>query len=109
MDHKPLIFSTGSYGYMKDQMMVENHFDDGQVERKFFPDGERYQRIMTPPRGRQVYVIAGTISDADTMELVDLSHGLVEQGARRLTVIVPYFSYSTMERDVLPGEVVTAK
>jgi ribose-phosphate pyrophosphokinase len=33
----------------------------------------------------------------------------VKNGARRLTLVVPYFGYSTMERAVKSGEVVTAK
>ena len=31
------------------------------------------------------------------------------EGARRLTIVCPFFGYATMERAVLPGEVVTAK
>src|SRR5205814_1132047 len=53
--------------------------------------------------------IGGTISDGDTLELYDLATGLVQNGAQSLTLLIPYFGYSTMERPVKPGEVVTAK
>src|SRR5262245_19760572 len=106
---KPLLFSIQSYDYLRTQLMRSSCFCDGQVERKIFPDGERYLRILTDLRGQDALVIGGTTGDSDTMELYQLVFGLVSQGARRVTVIIPYFSYSTMERDVLPGEVVTAK
>jgi phosphoribosylpyrophosphate synthetase len=83
--------------------------DSGDVETSFFPDGERYSRIMTSVDGREVVVIGGTISDADTLELYDLASAIVKYGARRLTVVIPYFGYSTMERAVKRGEIVTAK
>jgi ribose-phosphate pyrophosphokinase len=43
------------------------------------------------------------------MELYDLACGLSSYGARSLSLVVPFFGYSTMERAVHPGEVVTAK
>ena len=43
------------------------------------------------------------------MELYDLACGLVYYGALTLTLVVPYFGYSTMERVEQTGEVITAK
>ena len=54
-------------------------------------------------------LLGGSISDNDTLELYDLACSLVYYGARRLTLILPFFGYSTMERAMRSGEVVTAK
>lgn len=84
-------------------------FELGTVERTEFPDGEHYRRVATASRGRDVVLLGGTISDHDTLELYDLACGLAYYGARRLTLVMPFFGYSTMERATRPGEVVTAK
>jgi ribose-phosphate pyrophosphokinase len=84
-------------------------YEFGEVERREFPDGERYRRLLTKCRGREVILLGGTISDSDTLELYDLACALVYYGARRLSIVLPFFGYSTMERAVRPGEVVTAK
>jgi ribose-phosphate pyrophosphokinase len=81
----------------------------GSLERRFFPDGERYLRYLDDVRGHDVVILGGTVSDQDTLELFDLSGSVVRYGARSLTLVVPYFGYSTMERAVKYGEVVTAK
>jgi ribose-phosphate pyrophosphokinase len=81
----------------------------GKVEVKDFPDGERYQRIVSDISDKDVILVAGTISDQDTLELYDLACALVKYGARSLDLVIPYFGYSTMERSVKRGEVVTAK
>jgi len=84
-------------------------FDCGEVEVQHFPDGERYQRIVTEVDGRKVVLVGGTISDADTLELFDMAYSLVSMGAESLLLMIPYFGYATMERSVKKGEVVTAK
>jgi ribose-phosphate pyrophosphokinase len=94
---------------MADQIACEGRWQRGEVEVRLFPDGERYQRIITPIMGRDLVLVGGMIGDSETLELYDLACALVKYGARRLHVIVPYFGYSTMERAVSPGEVVTAK
>lgn len=106
---KKIIFSIRSYNYLKEKILEEGPFEEGLVEVKFFPDGERYQRIITDVSGRHVVLIGGTISDSDTLELYDLAYSLVKYGALSLTVIIPYFGYSTMERAAEVREVVTAK
>jgi ribose-phosphate pyrophosphokinase len=109
MADSPLLFSTQDYRYLLTSVCEGRDFEQGEVEVKTFPDGERYQRIVTKVSERDVILIGGTHSDAATLELYDLACSMVKHGARSLTVMVPYFAYSTMERSVRSGEVVTAK
>lgn len=105
----PLIFSTSSYDYLKESLCKISDFEKGRIEQKRFPDGELYQRILSEVIDRDVVLIGGTVSDSDTLEVYDLACAMVKYGAKTLTLIVPYFGYSTMERAVKEGEVVTAK
>ena len=106
---KKILFHTQNYAYLAEKVLAEDDFEAGIVEQKLFTDGERYQRILSDIEDRDVVVLGGTIDDSSTMELLDLSSSLVSYGADSLSLVVPYFGYSTMERAVLPGEVVTAK
>jgi ribose-phosphate pyrophosphokinase len=105
----PLIYSTRSYEYLRAEMCALGGFTPGEIEHQQFPDGEQYRRIATPCDECDVILLGGTISDADTLELYDLACALVYHGARRLSLVIPYYGYATMERAVHPGEVVTAK
>lgn len=84
-------------------------FTRGTIERVEFPDGEHYRRLVEDVAERRVVLLAGTVSDADTLELFDLACAAVKYGARALALVIPFYGYSTMERAVKPGEVVTAK
>jgi len=104
-----LLFSTAAYAYLADDLAKTTRGELGLIEREHFPDGERYLRVATEVSGRDVALIGGTISDGDTLELYDLACAIAKYGARRLTLVIPYFGYSTMERATQSGEVVTAK
>jgi ribose-phosphate pyrophosphokinase len=106
---QPLVFSTRKYALLCERVCAAGGFDRGQVETEDFPDGELYQRIASDSAARHCVVIGGTPTDEDTLELYDLSFGVVMQGAESLTIVIPYFGYSTMERAVRRGEVVKAK
>jgi ribose-phosphate pyrophosphokinase len=105
----PIVISTKTYGYLAERIVQHAGWPQGEVVREEFPDGERYQRIATELADRDVIIIGGTIDDANTLELYDLASTAVRAGAYRLTLVIPYFGYSTMERAVRPGEAVTAK
>ena len=111
----PVLFTTRSYQYLAPSFnevpgVCEGCFDLGEILVKTFPDGERYQRIETSVRDRDVVYLGGTINDADTLEMFDACCGIVAHGARSLTIVIPYFGYSTMERaKPMTREVVTAK
>jgi ribose-phosphate pyrophosphokinase len=81
---------------------------EGGLEVKKFPDGETYHKMDTVA-GKHVIIIGGTVSDSETLELYDMGCHSVKMGARTLTLIIPYFGYSTMERAVQSGEIVKAK
>ncbi|HTO91777.1 MAG TPA: ribose-phosphate diphosphokinase [Candidatus Sulfotelmatobacter sp.] len=104
-----LLFTSEPYRELGAAVCRLRGFEPGEVAREIFPDGELFQRILTPLAGRDVVLIAGTVSDEQTCRLFDLATGLVESGASRLTLVIPYFGYSTMDRAGRPGEVVTAK
>ena len=109
LDDTPLALATSSYGYLRDDLCTCARVEPARLEVRRFPDGERYLRLLDDLRERDVVLIGGTINDEETLELYDLACTVVKYGARRLTLIIPYFGYSTMERAVHPGEVVTAK
>jgi len=104
-----LLFSTERYQELGSDIAGAGDFDLGVIERKVFPDGERYRRIDTDCSGRDVVLIGGTVDDIDTLEIYDLASGLVHLGVHTLTLVLPWFGYQTMERASKPGEIVAAK
>ncbi len=104
-----LLFAIPSYAYLEPAFVAAGDFEHGEIERKLFPDGERYLRIKSELWGRDVVVLGGTPTDADWLEVFDLACGIARGGARSLAIVMPYFGYSTMERAVKPGEIVVAK
>ncbi|HLP40526.1 MAG TPA: ribose-phosphate diphosphokinase, partial [Fibrobacteria bacterium] len=76
---------------------------------RVWPDGELYQAVETPPQGKSVVLLAGTGTEADTLETFDLASALVHLGAARLIVVLAFFGYGTMEKSRNPHAVITAK
>lgn len=106
---KQIIFSTNSYNFLKDSICKNTKFEEGIIEKKAFPDGEKYNRIISDVLNRDIVFLGGTINDSDTLDIYDISCAISKYGAKSLTLIIPYYGYSTMERAVKKGEVVTAK
>ncbi len=104
-----VVFSTGRYTYLKRRLCEGSALEAGRLQERIFPDGEKYRRVLTDVAGRDVVLLGGTVDDEDTLELFDLACCLVRLGAHILTLVIPWYGYQTMEREVLRGEVVTAK
>jgi ribose-phosphate pyrophosphokinase len=104
-----LLFSIPSYAYLEPRLLAAGDFEKGAIERKTFPDGERYLRLASDSWGRDVVLLGGTPTDLDWLEVYDTGYAITRAGARSLSIVMPYFGYATMERAVRPGEVVTAK
>lgn len=104
----PLLFTTSTYAYLESEFLAYGTYQRGAVERRTFPDGERYLRLADDSWGRDVVLLGGTPTDLDWLEVYDLGCAISRAGARSLSLVMPYFGYATMERASLPGEVVTA-
>jgi ribose-phosphate pyrophosphokinase len=104
-----VVFALPSHAPLAAELREDAGLVPGELEYRHFPDGERYLRILTPVIERDVVVVGGTTSDTDTLDLFDLSCGLVKEGVRSLSLVIPFYGYSTMERAVRPGEIVVAK
>jgi ribose-phosphate pyrophosphokinase len=117
MYRPPVIVSTAGSRYFAER--VAEGFEDPwllDTERTRFGDqatGERYLRLALADRadlfGRDVIFVASTATDDDLAEVCRVGAAIAKYGARRVIYAIPYFGYSTMERAVKPGEVVTAK
>ena len=106
---KPIILSTPAYAYLAKSLSQLTGIELGRVEIKHFPDGERYMRILCHIRDRDVYFLCSSHSDNEAILSYDFACGIAKYGAKRMNLIMPYFGYSTMERAVKEGEIVTAK
>ncbi len=76
-----------------------------------FPDGENYIRVSGDVRDEDVVVVQTTSPPQDErmMQLFLLASAAEGQGARTVTAVVPYLSYSRQDKVFLPGEAFSAK
>jgi ribose-phosphate pyrophosphokinase len=79
------------------------------VERKVFPDGEVYVRLQERVRDEHVVIVQTTYPTSALVELLFLEEAAHDQGAREISVVVPYFAYSRQDRVFQEGEIVSAK
>lgn len=91
----------------------------GRIERRVFSDGERYVRPVTrvrPPSpkasegqgGQDVIVIANTGPDAGAfLDLLILLHTIRLNGARHITLVIPYLAYARQDHSDQPQAPVT--
>ena len=71
-----LLFTIPSYAYLEPAFLAARDFERGTIERKQFPDGERYLRITQDLWGRDVLLLGGTPTDMDWLEVFDLACGI---------------------------------
>lgn len=105
-----IVYTTADYQYFADELLNSGaKLKRGDIETASFPDGESYKRIKDKTAGHHCIIVAGLQTDSNFMEVCEMSQYLVEHDAKKLTVIIPYFGYSTMERATKDGELVKAK
>lgn len=107
----PNLLASQQYAYLKQNLLRSGKFDDLAIETQVFPDGERYFRLTDSAElsGKPAVYICGTTDDTAILEAYNVCCTLVCEGCSELHLVIPYFGYSTMERAVKSGEVVTAK
>lgn len=85
------------------------------LEERDFEDGEHKSRPLVSVRGRDVYVIqplhgdaAGSVNDR-LLRLLFLLQNLKDQGAARVTAVLPYLAYARKDRRTQPRDPVTSR
>jgi ribose-phosphate pyrophosphokinase len=76
---------------------------------KEFPDGEHYFRLPDIDPNDVFIIVQGTHppQDRNLVQLLLISSGLRDLGARKIIAVVPYLAYARQDRAFLRGEVVS--
>ncbi|MEN6370780.1 MAG: ribose-phosphate pyrophosphokinase [Armatimonadota bacterium] len=83
----------------------------GDMTLRRFSDGEVWVQINESVRGKDVFVIQSgccPVND-NVMELLIILDALRRASARRINVVMPYYSYSRQDKKVKPRQPITAK
>jgi ribose-phosphate pyrophosphokinase len=77
-----------------------------EVEKKVFPDGEIYVRVLSPLNDR-VIVVGNTYPNDSLIELLLLQDIACESS--EVITVIPYYGYARQDRRFLEGECIAAK
>ena len=103
---------ANSEGIAKEIATRSRHIQLKQIIRKQFANGEQYYKIDVEDRlelmKTNAIIIGSITNDDDLLEIHRVGHYL-SQYCQSMVFIIPYMGYATMEREVQPGEIVTAK
>jgi ribose-phosphate pyrophosphokinase len=105
----PLIFPLGDTRLLATNLF-EQGFERGEVERRQFPDGESYVRLLTPVTGRDVVLLCSLDGpDAKTLPLLFAADAAARLGARSVGLAAPYLAYMRQDKAFHAGEAVTSR
>jgi len=107
------VFATENSEYFAQEIVKLLGGGYMRIIHKTFGDGERYYRVDISDRqelvGLDAVIVSATTSDQEILEIFRVGCELAALGTRRRIFVIPFLGYSTMERAVKPGEIVTAK
>lgn len=106
-----LIFSGISSTKLAEKMAGVLHLPVGKTELVQFANTEYRLRILSKVKNKNCLVVQSTGRPANDnlMELFLLVDTLKRSGAKKITVLIPYFGYSRQHKNFRNGESVTAK
>ena len=106
---KPLLFVLEAAHDLADSLLQQAGFDSGEIERRQFPDGESYVRLLTPVEGRDVVLLCSLDRpDAKTLPLLFAADVARTLGARSVGIAAPYLAYMRQDMAFKLGEAVTS-
>jgi ribose-phosphate pyrophosphokinase len=80
-----------------------------QVTYKRFPDDEFYIRMLDPIDGEEVLIVQTAYPDPKIIELFIMQDAVHDAGAKKITVVLPYFGYSRQDKKFEEGEAISAR
>ena len=103
-----IVSTFGNVDFAKNMMMNQS-MKGVEVERKVFPDGEKYFRLLGDVSGKEVSVVGNTNNDSEILEFLFLLDAAKEDNPSKLTAVVPYFGYARQHTLYKKGEAISAK
>ncbi|MEN6521043.1 MAG: ribose-phosphate pyrophosphokinase [Armatimonadota bacterium] len=105
------LFSGSSNPKLAGDIAANLGISVGDMTLRRFSDGEVWVQINESVRGKDVFVIQSgccPVND-NVMELLIILDALRRASARRINVVMPYYSYSRQDKKVKPRQPITAK
>jgi ribose-phosphate pyrophosphokinase len=76
---------------------------------KRFPDDEFYVRLHDNIAGQDVLIVQTAYPDQKIVELFLIQDAVHDAGAKKITVVLPYFGYSRQDKKFEEGEAISAR
>jgi ribose-phosphate pyrophosphokinase len=80
-----------------------------QATYKRFPDDEFYVRVLDDIAGEDVLIVQTAYPDPKIVELLLMQDAVHDAGAKKITVVLPYFGYSRQDKRFEEGEAISAR
>jgi len=80
-----------------------------QATYKRFPDDEFYVRVLDDIAGEDVLIVQTAYPDPKIIELLLMQDAVHDAGAKKITVVLPYFGYSRQDKRFEEGEAISAR
>lgn len=80
-----------------------------QATYKRFPDDEFYVRVVDDIAGEDVLIVHTAYPDQKIIELLLIQDAVHDAGAKKITVVLPYFGYSRQDKKFEDGEAISAR
>jgi len=106
-----MLFSGRSHPELARRMANSLNVELGEVELATFPNGETYCRFHESIRGADVFLVQTGCDpvDRNLMELLLMIQAAKLASAKRITAVIPWFSYSRQDRKAKPREPISAR
>lgn len=111
MSKQILLFSGSSNKTLAKEIGKNINSPLGAIELKIFPDNEISVTISEKVEDKNVFILQSLAIDPHRylFELLIIVDALKRASAKKITAIIPYYSYGRQDRRINPGEPITAK
>jgi len=107
---KKVIFSGSSNLPLAQKVASKLKQPLGKAEIKRFSDGESYVNLLTPVKGREVFILQAGCHPVNDhlMEVLMIADAAKRGGAKKITAVLPFYPYRRQEKQTERGEAVSA-
>jgi ribose-phosphate pyrophosphokinase len=106
-----MVFSGRSHPELAERIAERLGVDLGEIELSTFPNDETYVRYCESIRGADVFLVqtGSPPVDQHLIELLFMIQAAKLASAKRITAVIPWFSYSRQDRKAKPREPISGR